>query len=71
MKRLAIAAFLLVVALGAQAEAAELPKATSLVGRHQTSNFTHFVRADQGLPEPSSLVGRHQTSNFAHAVRGE
>lgn len=71
MKRLAIPAFLLVAALGAQANAGPLPKAASLVGRHKTSNFTHYVRADQALPGVAPLVGRHTTSNFTHYVREE
>ena len=71
MRRLAIPAFLLVVALGAQADAGELPNPASLVDRHKSSNFTHAVRADQALPEAASLVGRHTTSNFTHAVRAD
>jgi len=71
MKRLAILAFLVFVALGARVDAGDLPEAASLVGRHATDNFTHFVRADQALPEAASLVGRHATDNFTHFVRAD
>ena len=71
MKRLAIPACLVFVALGARTGAGErdLPQAASLVGRHTTDNFTHFVRADQALPGAASLVGRHEANNFTHFVR--
>jgi hypothetical protein len=71
MKRLAIPAFLLFAALGAQADAGPLPKAKSLVERHKSSNFTHLVRADQALPKADPLVERHESSNFTHYVRAD
>jgi hypothetical protein len=69
MKRLAIAAFLLVVGLGARAHGGPLPKPASLVERHRSSNSTHYVRADQSLPGAASLVERHRSSNLTHYVR--
>ena len=72
MRRLAIPAFLLVVALGAQADAGELPNPASLVDRHKSSNFTHAVRADQALPDAAGLDSgdRHREVHETHAVRG-
>ncbi len=73
MRRLATPAVLVFVARGARTDAGEpkLPKAASLVERHKTNAFTHFVRADQNLPEPASLVGRHEANNLSHFVRME
>jgi len=73
MKRLASVAFLLLVALGAQAHAGPLPKPTSLVDRHKASNVTHYVRADQKLPRAVGLESRdrHRTVRQTHYVRGK
>jgi hypothetical protein len=72
MKRLAMAVSLLLVALGAQAEPAGLPKPISLVNRHKASNITHFVRgADQKLPKAAGLESRdtQREPRKSHGVR--
>ena len=74
MKRLAVIAFLLLVALGTRLDAGPLPAPMSPVARHKTSNFSHYVRgAGQKLPTAAGLESRdrHRTIRLTHAVRGK
>jgi hypothetical protein len=70
MRGLAIPAFVFLAALGAQVDAGQAPTSASLVDRHKSSSFTHYVRGEQGLPQAASLVDRHKPSSFTHYVRG-
>jgi hypothetical protein len=74
MKPSAVAAFLLLAALGVGVEGADLPKPASMIQRHKTSNFTRYIQGTrQKLPQ-SMLVDandRHRNTWQTHAVRGK
>jgi hypothetical protein len=74
MKRSAVAAFLLLAALGVGVEGADLPKPTSMIQRHKTSNFSGYIRgAGPTLPRPvlAGTNDRHRNTWQTHAVRGK
>jgi len=73
MKRLAMAAFLLLAASSAPTEAGRLPKPKSVIDRDVASHTTPFVRAPRKLPEPLRDASRASQGGIrlTHAVRGK
>jgi hypothetical protein len=73
MKRLAMAAFLLLVVTAARTEAGPLPQPKSRVGQEKTSNLSHSVRGNRAkLPQPAQRVGdaAYGGLRLSHGVRG-
>jgi hypothetical protein len=73
MKRLAMAAFLILAVGPARIEARSLPKPKSLTDRPASSHQTHYVRGSQKkLPEPVRDESRGANRDFhpTHLVRG-
>jgi hypothetical protein len=74
MKRLAIAAFLLLAVTTAGVEARSLPQAKSVLDRNVGSHVTPFVRGPKAkVPEPVRDAGRntHGDLHLTHAVRAK
>ena len=73
MKRLAMAAFLLLAATSARTEAGSLPKPKSLIDREKPTYLTHGNRDMRALPEPLRDARRdsHRGLRSSHAVRGQ
>jgi hypothetical protein len=74
MKRLAMAAFLLLAATSARTEAGSLPKPKSVIDRETQTHQTHYVRGSRAkLPEPvhDQSRGSHRGLRLTHAVRGK
>jgi hypothetical protein len=73
MKRLAMAAFLLLAASSAPTEAGPLPKAKSVIDREVASHTTPYVRTPRKLPDPVRDSSRttHQALHLTHFVRGQ
>jgi hypothetical protein len=74
MKRLAIAAFLLLAATPVRTEAGSLPKPKSLIDRTKATHQTHYVRDTRAkLPGPIRNEHRdtHRGFRQSHAVRGK
>ena len=70
MKRLAMAAFLLLAVT--TVEAGSLPKPKSVIDRDRANHMTPYVRGQQAkLPEPVRDAGRtsHGDLHQTHAVR--
>ena len=74
MKRLAMAAFLLVAASSAPTEAGPLPKPKSVIDRVIPTHQTSYVRGARAkLPEPIRDASRttHRNLHLTHFVRGQ
>jgi hypothetical protein len=73
MKRLAMAAFLLLAVSSAPTEAGPLPKAKSVIDRDVASHTTPYVRAPRKLPEPVRFGNSttHKNLHLTHFVRGQ
>jgi hypothetical protein len=73
MKRLAMAAFLLLTVIPARTEAGSLPKPKSLIDREKPIYQTAYVRGTRKLPEPIRNEHRdaHRGFRQSHAVRGK
>ena len=74
MKRLAMAAFLLVAASSAPTEARPLPKPKSVIDRVIPNTPTSYVRGARAkLPEPVRDGSRttHRDLHLTHSVRGQ
>ena len=73
MKRLAMAAFLLLAASSAPTEAGPLPKPKSVVDRDVPNHTTPYVRTPRKLPEPVRDGSRvnNLNSHLTHFVRGK
>lgn len=74
MKRLAMAAFLLLAVTTARVDARSLPQAKSAINRNTGSHVTPFVRGTQAkVPEPVRDASRttHRDLHLTHAVRGK
>ena len=73
MKRLAMAAFLLLAASSAPTEAGSLPKPRSLTDRETQTSQTHYVRGTRKVPEPVRDGSRDSQGGIrlTHAVRGK
>jgi hypothetical protein len=74
MKRLAMAAFLILVVTVARTKAGPLPQPKSHVGQERTANLTHFVRGNRTkLPQPAPHVAAaaYGGLRLSHAVRGK
>ena len=73
MKRLAMAAFLLLVASSAPTEAGSLPKPKSVVDREVAVHTTPYVRASRKLPAPIRDESRksHRDLHQTHYTRGK
>jgi hypothetical protein len=74
MKRLAMAAFLLLAAMPAGTEAGSLPKPKSLINREKAAHQTASVRGPRAkLPEPIRNAHRDSHRGFrqSHSVRGK
>jgi hypothetical protein len=71
MKRLAMAAFLLLAASSARTEAGSLPKPKSVIDRDVASHTTPYVRGTRNLPEPVRDGSRASQGGIrlTHAVR--
>ena len=73
MKRLAMAAFLLLVVTASRTEAGPLPQPKSRVGQERTSNMSHSVRGNRTkLPQPAQHIGAAAFGGLrlSHGVRG-
>ena len=73
MKRLAMAAFLLLAATSARTEAGSLPKPKSVIDRETPGHQTPYVRGTRKLPNPARY-GRSTTQgdlHQTHSVRGK
>ena len=73
MKRLAMAAFLLLVVTAARTEAGPLPQPKSHLGQQQPSHLTHSVRGNRAkLPQPAQGIGdaAYGGLRLSHGVRG-
>lgn len=73
MKRLAMAAFLLLVVTAARTEAAPLPQPKSHAGQERLSNMSHAVRGNRAkLPQPAQHIGAaaYGGLRLSHGVRG-
>ena len=74
MKRLAMAAFLLLAATSARMEAGSLPKPKSFTDRVIPTHQTPYVRGARAkLPEPVRDASRttHRNLHLTHFVRGQ
>jgi hypothetical protein len=74
MKRLAMAAFLLLAVTPARMEARSLPMPKRITDREAPNHQTHYVRGSQKkLPEPVRDEGRttHRDLHQTHAVRAK
>jgi len=74
MKRLAMAAFLLLAVSTAGLEAGSLPKPKSVIDRETPTHPTPYVRGTRAkLPEPVRAASRgvHRGFRLSHAVRGK
>jgi hypothetical protein len=74
MKRLAMAAFLLLAAISARTEAGSLPSPKSVIDRERPTYQTHYVRGNRAkLPEPVRDASRasQRDLRLTHAVRGK
>jgi hypothetical protein len=72
MKRLALAALLILAVTPAQMEARSLPKARSFTSRPAPNRQTHYVRGSQKpLPAPlrDTSRGAHHDLHVTHGVR--
>ena len=73
MKRLAMAAFLLLAVTVARTEAGPLPQPKSRVGQERPSNLSHSVRGNRAkLPQPAQGIGdaAYGGLRLSHGVRG-
>jgi hypothetical protein len=74
MKRLAMAAFLILAVTPARMEAKSLPKPKSLTDRETSNHQTHYVRGQSTkVPEPVRDESRttHRDLHQTHAVRAK
>jgi hypothetical protein len=74
MKRLAMAAFLLLAVTTARVEAgSSLPKAKSVIDRDTASHTTPYIRGTRKVPEPVRDESRttHRDLHQTHAVRAK
>ena len=73
MKRLAMAAFLLLAASSAPTEARPLPKPKSVIDRDVPSHTTPYVRAAAEAPRsrPRRKPRTHRDPHLTHSVRGK
>jgi hypothetical protein len=73
MKRLAMAAFLLLAVTTARVEAGSLPKAKSVIDRDTASHTTPYIRGARKVPEPVRDESRttHRDLHQTHAVRAK
>jgi hypothetical protein len=75
MKRLAMAAFLLLAASSAWADAGPLPKPKSLVDQDRPTTQSHSVRGNRAkLPQPARGFGGNDSYRglrVSHGVRGK
>ena len=71
MKRLAMAAFLLLAVSTVQLEAGPLPKPQSLTDRDAAKSGTHYVRGSKKVPQAARDADRksHRDLHQAHYVR--
>lgn len=73
MKRLAMAAFLLLAVSTVQLEARPLPKSPSLTDRDAAKSGTHYVRGSKKVPQAARDADRksHRDLHQTHHTRGK
>jgi hypothetical protein len=73
MKRLAMAAFLLLAVSTVQLEARPLPKAQSVIDRDAAKSQTHYIRGSKKVPQAARDADRksHRDQHQTHFTRGK